>query len=211
MSDLQLISISPVHEQASRWFERASASMLGVLPCRRGCSSCCVGLFAVTVLDADLLQRGVQSLPPGTRREIQDRARRQVATLEKEFPRLALSPFVDHWTDAELDALADRFGDLPCAALAPDGSCQVYAFRPMTCRTMGIPTESDGMVQGACDVQTSVPVVRLQQIFREQETDLAMQEAGALVSRPETTGEELLMPHAFMAAVMSGQLKSDKI
>jgi hypothetical protein len=36
----------------------------------------------------------------------------------------------------------------------------VYEFRPITCRTMGVPVESDGMVHGACNVQTAVPIIR---------------------------------------------------
>ena len=42
---------------------------------------------------------------------------------------------------------------------------------------MGIPTESDGMVQGACTVQTAVPIVRLSPIFRIEMDRLAEHEA----------------------------------
>lgn len=142
------------------------------------------------------------SLDPAARRAIEQRARRQAAAIETAYPRLRESLFLDDWSDADHDALAERFRDLPCPALGADGSCLVYAHRPVTCRMMGVPTESDGKVEGACTVQTAVPVVRLPTAIREQEDRLAEQEAVALAELRRSTqiaGDEVLLAYGFLS------------
>ncbi|MEW6543788.1 MAG: YkgJ family cysteine cluster protein [Nitrospirota bacterium] len=181
---------------------RARAASLGALPCGRGCSQCCIGPFAITLVDAAELQRGLASLAESVRRGIRAQASRQVSTIEAEFPRLRESPFLDEWSEADLDVLVERFAHLPCPALAPDGSCRIYAFRPVTCRMMGIPVEADGLVEGACSVQTAVPVVRLPSRLRREEQGLAEREAAALVLLHRATGaagDEVLLPYGFLS------------
>lgn len=66
---------------------------------------------------------------------------------------------------------------------------------------MGIPSEVDGVVHGACAVQTSVPLVRLSQSLRREETCLVEAEADALALLRQgegAQGEELLLPYAFL-------------
>ncbi|HYM37783.1 MAG TPA: YkgJ family cysteine cluster protein [Nitrospiraceae bacterium] len=191
----------PLFVQSEQWFHRASAALLGSLPCRRGCHRCCIGPFAITILDAEELQRGLPALPAHTRRDIESRARAQAAALESAYPRLKATPFLDGWPDGEIDRLVAQFAELPCPALDKDGSCRVYPFRPLVCRTMGIPTESDGLVQGACEVQTSVPLIRPSRATREQEQQLAGQEAVEIATRCGTapeSGEEVLLAYGFL-------------
>jgi Fe-S-cluster containining protein len=136
------------------------------------------------------------------RKEIERRAASQIAAIEVEFPRLRRSPILDDWDDSELDRVAERFADLPCPALGADGSCRVYAFRPLACRTMGIPVEEQTLVQGACEVQTAVPIVRLPHALREEETRLAEQEAAEIEALSRATradGEEILLAYGFLA------------
>lgn len=187
--------------RCDQWFERARASLLGNLPCRRGCSRCCIGPFAITRLDATVLQRGRDSLAPSVRLAIESSARSQVAAFEAAFPRLKEDAALDGWSDREVDGLVERFRTLPCPALAEDGSCRVYAFRPMTCRMMGIPVEVDGLVAGACEVQTAVPVQRIPLVLRQEEQRLAEQERAELdvcLGSAAGRGEEVLLPYGFL-------------
>ena len=196
------IPLSSLHDRATRWFDRAHAALLEALPCRRGCSACCHGPFAITVLDVLELRRGLASLDPSVRRGLDERARAHVAAFDATDPRLRESPFLDGWNEADQDALAERFSELPCPALGTDGSCLVYAHRPVTCRTMGIPAESEGTVGGACAVQIAVPVVRLSAVFREEEDRFAEQEAAALdrVRRAvPLAGDEVWLAYGFLA------------
>jgi Fe-S-cluster containining protein len=191
--------------QSEQWFHRAHAALLGALPCRRGCSRCCIGPFAVTILDVAELQRGLPTLPEPILRDIESRARAQIATFESAYPRLAATPFLDEWPDSEIDQLATQFADLPCPALDADGACRIYPFRPLACRTMGIPVEADNLVQGACEVQTSVPLVRPSRATREEEQQLAGQEAAEIAAQRQTdqeSGEEVLLVYGFLPDCM---------
>ncbi len=177
------------------------AALLEQVPCRRGCCRCCIGPFPVTILDQQHLHEGLARLPDAQRRAIQQTARAQVAAIEARFPRLSTSPMLDDWPDRLAEQLAEEFQDLPCPALSSDGSCAVYAFRPLTCRSMGIPPDRDGYVDGACDIQTAVPLIRLSPPLREEEDRLAGEEAeqlAALRLKLHSRGEELLLPYAFL-------------
>lgn len=191
----------PLFQQASHWFRRAQASLLEALPCSQGCCDCCIGIFPITQLDVLELHRGLDLLPSDRKAAIVTRAREQVAALELAFPDLRSTPNLDEWTDSSIDAIVERFADLPCPALAADGRCSVYAFRPITCRTMGVPIESDGMVQGACRVQTAVPIIRPSPSLRTDYDLLAKDEAVALSILRQAhreAGDELLLPYGFI-------------
>jgi len=66
---------------------------------------------------------------------------------------------------------------------------------------MGIPTENLGLAQGACEVQTFIPILRLPSTFREEEDRLAQEEAAfldALRRATGSTGEEVFLPYGFL-------------
>lgn len=192
---------SALARKTSRWFERASAALLGQVPCQAGCCRCCIGPFPITLLDRAEIQRGLRQLPGRQRQDIQEKAGAQAAGMETAFPSLSASPFLDHWPDPLIEQLVEQFADQPCPALDDDGRCAVYAFRPLTCRSMGIPSEEAGTVEGACDIQTAIPIIRLSPVLRQEEEQLAGAEAGQLAARQQmesAEGEELLLPYAFL-------------
>jgi Fe-S-cluster containining protein len=158
----------------------------------------------VTILDRQEIQRGLHTIPSAQRQAIEERATRQAHRIEASAPQLARHPFIDHWQDRDTDVLVERFRELPCPALESDGSCSLYEFRPLVCRSMGIPVESDGIVQGACAIQTSVPLIRLSASLRHEEDRLAGEEADELTrlrDRQKLAGEELWLPYAFLADI----------
>ncbi|MFO0706750.1 MAG: YkgJ family cysteine cluster protein [Nitrospira sp.] len=192
---------SSLSEKTSQWFDRASASLLGQLPCKAGCCRCCIGPFPITLFDYRQLRDALSQLPREQRLAIHQQAVRQVGAMEALFPQLQASPFLDTWPDRLIDRLVDTFHDLPCPALDREGRCLVYASRPLVCRSMGIPIEQADTVTGACEVQTAVPIVRLSPTFREEEHRLAEEEArvlSELQAKTEEAGEELLLPYGFL-------------
>ncbi|MDH5669144.1 MAG: YkgJ family cysteine cluster protein [Nitrospira sp.] len=196
--------LSTLFEKTAHWFVRAKASLLDELPCGKGCSHCCVGVFPVTVLDRREIQRGLRTLSPEKRRVIMERAVAQTRLMERDVPELAHDEYIDNWQDSDTDVMIERYRELPCPALQSDGTCGIYAFRPLTCRSMGIPSEVDGVVQGACAVQTSVPIIRLSLSLRQEEDRLVDEEADQLVCLRDQTGikgEELFLPYAFVPEI----------
>ena len=117
------------------------------------------------------------------------------------YPRLKHSCLLDEWDDGVIDQLVTDFAELPCPALQSDGSCGIYESRPVTCRTMGIPFEEQGLVQGACEIQTFVPIRQLSSSIRQQERQLTHQEAVALDQLRQlrkVEGEEILLAFGFV-------------
>ncbi|MGB7265810.1 MAG: YkgJ family cysteine cluster protein [Terracidiphilus sp.] len=117
------------------------------LACRIGCTQCCHGAFAINALDAARLRTGMSSLrtgDPSLAAKIERRAHAWLVEHRSSFPG-------DPETGALGTSAADqaRFedfaGDAPCPALDPaTGRCDVYAWRPMTCRVFGPPVRAEG-------------------------------------------------------------------
>lgn len=193
---------APLYQKTAHWFQRATAALLGEVPCRLGCTSCCIGPFPITLLDVQVLQEGLANLPADHRQRLEQRAIKQIVAMETVFPRLTQTTLLDEWSDQEIDRVATAFDQHPCPALEANGGCSVYAHRPLVCRSMGIPTERDGLAQGACTVQTFIPIRRLPASFRAEQDRLIQEESAALDRLRLTTGatgEEVFLPYGFLA------------
>lgn len=196
-----LLFPSTLFDKTARWFERVNAFLCESLPCTQGCSGCCVGLFPVTILDRQEIQRGLRRLPDEQRKRIERTAAEQVTALTAAAPQLNTNRFIDQWAEEDIDQVIERFEAWPCPALEPDRTCGLYEFRPLVCRSMGVPQDDGSRVRGACAVQTAVPLIRISKAFREEENHLAGMEAEeieALRLRTGIMGEELFLPYAFI-------------
>jgi Fe-S-cluster containining protein len=192
---------APLYRKTDHWFQRATAALLGEVPCRVGCTSCCIGPFPITLLDVHTLQQGLAGLPLDHRHRIEQRAIEQTTRMETAFPQLTHTELLDTWSDQAIDQLVKEFHDHPCPALEADGRCGIYDHRPLVCRSMGIPTEDGGLTYGACEIQTFIPIVRLPSAFREEEHRLLQEEAAslnALRCATASTGEEVFLPYGFL-------------
>jgi Fe-S-cluster containining protein len=110
------------------------------LVCRLGCTECCMGPFPITQLDALRLGRGLAELDtrdPQRAGHVRERARQYLARVAPDFPGDASTGILAE--DEEAWRRFDTFAeDEPCPALDPaTGACDLYAARPMTCRTFG--------------------------------------------------------------------------
>ena len=201
MAEFSVLIPASLNRKTDQWFQRATAALLGEVPCRLGCTSCCIGPFPITLLDVHTLEQGLASLSLDHRRRIEQRAADYTAKMEAAFPQLTHTELLDNWSDQEIDRLVTEFHNQPCPALETDGRCGVYDHRPLVCRSMGIPTEDRGLTHGACEVQTFIPVVRLPSAFREEENRLLQEEAAsldALCRATGATGEEVFLPYGFL-------------
>jgi Fe-S-cluster containining protein len=115
------------------------------LVCRKGCTQCCYGPFAISQLDAWRLQKGLDDLASSNAKlagRIRERAQDAVKRLSTAFPGDPKTGILAEDEEAEA-AFADFANDEPCPALDPaTGTCDLYDARPMTCRTFGPPVRS---------------------------------------------------------------------
>ena len=112
------------------------------LACRVGCTECCHGPFPITLLDARRLAEGLSALresDPARAAAVERRALRDVRALRRGFPGDPATGRLGEDEDAA-EAFFTRHGARPCPALDPRrGACELYAARPLTCRTFGPP------------------------------------------------------------------------
>ncbi len=116
------------------------------LTCRPGCTACCHGAFAIHALDAERLRTGMDTLrreQPALAAELERRAR---AWLDEYLPGFPGDPRTGILGETAEDQLRfEEFAnDAPCPALDPaTGRCDVYPWRPMTCRVFGPPVRME--------------------------------------------------------------------
>lgn len=124
------------------------------LVCKPGCTQCCIGVFAIDQLDAARLQQGLEELArtePERAQSICERAQRSVERLTPGFPGDPKTGLLDPAEEADA-RFEDFANDEPCAALDPaTGLCDLYLYRPLTCRVFGPPVRAeDGL--GVCEL-----------------------------------------------------------
>ena len=115
------------------------------LVCRKGCTQCCHGPFAISQLDALRLQKGLAELSisdPDLASRIRERAFEAATRLAPLFPGDPKTGILSEDEKSE-PSFEDFANDEPCPALNPvTGACDLYSARPMTCRTFGPPVRS---------------------------------------------------------------------
>jgi Fe-S-cluster containining protein len=100
------------------------------LKCRPGCTQCCYGPFEITPLDASRLRKGMSLVDVGTAGNVQRRAQEYMKGYKP-----------------------NKYDDKPCPALNPDtGRCDLYEWRPITCRTFGPPALNEGGALSVCEL-----------------------------------------------------------
>lgn len=148
ISDRQLIQIV---DSALLEATRKSGAWLA---CKPGCSQCCVGVFAINPLDAARLRNGLGELTlrdPARALALRQRVAASVAKLSPKYPGDVLSGLLGEEPDAQ-ERFESFANDQPCPALDPaHGTCDLYEFRPMTCRVFGPPVRTEEGL-GVCEL-----------------------------------------------------------
>lgn len=142
------------------WFLGAAEHHPGIIPCRAGCSDCCLGPFDISVADILLLQEGWNQLSPEDRREVRDRAEAQVARMKSLEESWDMKLGIEGLGEEEFDRLSETLRAEPCPMLDRTGRCRVYADRPLVCRVMGlgIRTPHGREIENACPIVDRFPL-----------------------------------------------------
>ncbi|MFC6645745.1 YkgJ family cysteine cluster protein [Granulicella cerasi] len=123
------------------------------LACKPGCHQCCVGVFPVSPLDVESLREGLASLGEELRGTVLARA----ATSRERLRALGF-PGNDEtgelFTEEQHEEAFEEFAnDEVCPALDPaTGTCDVYAWRPVQCRTFGPPMRDEDDHLTVCEL-----------------------------------------------------------
>lgn len=189
------------------------------LACRPGCSQCCHGIFPVSQQDAARLRQGLTLLTAADPARAHRIGTRIASLLPRLLPHFPGDPSTgilhqDYESSPLFEDLLDSIAeDEPCPVLDPGtGTCDLYAHRPILCRTFGPPmrTAEDNLATcelcfthasteevAACELDPNLPKLQQQsdQAFNLQnntqgETVIAL----ALRSVAPPSDAELLFP-----------------
>ncbi len=132
------------------------------LVCKPGCHQCCIGVFSISQLDAHRLRNGLRDLiaiDPERAARIRRRVTDSVARLAPTYPGDAVTGLLPEFaepseaSEAFESAFEDFANDEPCPVLDPvTGTCDLYAARPMTCRTFGPPVLNEEGGFAVCEL-----------------------------------------------------------
>jgi Fe-S-cluster containining protein len=122
------------------------------LACHPGCSRCCIGVFPIALQDAARLRDGLAQAEPGKAARIRTRVAESLARLSPWFPGDPVTGILAE--DYEATILFEEFAnDEPCPVLDPaTGTCDLYAHRPILCRTFGPPMRTPEDNLGTCEL-----------------------------------------------------------
>lgn len=124
------------------------------LVCKPGCSQCCHGAFAINLLDAARLKKGLADLrlkDPERARCVEERSAAYVSETRTYFPGNPDTGALGQDEDAQ-SAFEDFENERACPVLDPETqTCDLYEARPMTCRIFGPPVRNpEGL--GVCEL-----------------------------------------------------------
>ncbi len=164
------------------------------LACRPGCHQCCIGVFPISPLDAEALRTGLAAADPAVADRVRARAAASRERLTPDFPgdpatgALFTEPYHE-------EAFENFANDEPCPVLDPTtGTCDLYAARPVQCRTFGPPVRDDDGHLTVCELcfidapAEEVARCEMDQSWRTLEEDLvaeAEERASAAVICPQ--------------------------
>jgi len=126
------------------------------LACRPGCSQCCHGVFEISALDAHRLREALADAPEPLRSRLQTRISAARAHLLPFFPGDPATGVLH--PDHQAQELFEEWAHAdPCPILDPaTQTCDLYAARPILCRTFGPPIRND-----ADDIEAGLSICEL--------------------------------------------------
>lgn len=129
--------------QVGEVFNKVSSEFPQEVKCKPSCDDCCHALFDLTFVEALYIKGKFDEHFTGkARHEITERANLADRTLAK----LKKEAFKRHEAGETDEAIIDEVSKMRvrCPLLGDEGTCQMYAFRPIACRVYGIPTSAGG-------------------------------------------------------------------
>jgi len=125
------------------------------LVCKPACTQCCIGVFPIAQQDAARLRTGLENLTqsnPTRAAAIRTRVSASLTRLDPWFPGDLTTGILAE--DDEATTLFEEFAnDEPCPVLDPaTGTCDLYAARPILCRTFGPPMRTEDGNLATCEL-----------------------------------------------------------
>ncbi len=131
-------------KQVDDVFEKVRLEHADCVKCQLECADCCHALFDLSLVEALYLNRHfIAEVADVRKKEILAEANK----IDRDIYRLKRKAFksVESGEKTEAQVLLEMAAErVRCPLLNPEDRCELYPFRPITCRLYGIPTSIDG-------------------------------------------------------------------
>ncbi len=147
-------------------FARVRKEYPACVNCKKGCADCCHAVFDVTLIEALYLNHKFRDLF-GENKEMLERANKA----DRQVHKLKKNAYKEHQEGKNEVAVLQEMGmqRVRCALLNERDMCDLYDFRPITCRLYGVPTAIQGMAhtcgKSGFDEGEAYPTVNLDRIY----------------------------------------------
>ena len=129
--------------EANALFHKFESEMGELVKCGKGCSDCCNALFDITLVEALYVNSKFNKSFKGMdRSRIMERADSADRTINK-LKRKVFKASQAGQSTSEILLEVSR-ARVRCPLLSDDDLCEMYEFRPITCRLYGVPTSIGG-------------------------------------------------------------------
>jgi Fe-S-cluster containining protein len=129
---------------ADKMFQDIKKEYPDCVTCKITCSDCCHALFDLTLIEALYINdKFNKMIPSGKRNQLMEKSNRA----DRKIYKLKRKAYQDHRDGKnEVEVLMEMSAErVRCPLLNDDEMCDLYEFRPITCRLYGIPTSCNGL------------------------------------------------------------------
>ena len=133
-----------IRDMADEAFARVQKEFPDCVKCQIKCADCCNALFDLTLIEAIYVNhRFNQAFQSGNREALLERSNRA----DRKIHMIKKKAFDDKKSGKnDVEILINLAGErVRCALLNDDDMCDLYEYRPITCRLYGIPTSVEGI------------------------------------------------------------------
>ncbi len=130
-------------EKVEAAFSRMKASYPNEIACKQGCSDCCHALFDLTLIEAMYLNNRFNRVyGDGKGAQIMDKA----DTADRRIHKIKRAAFKASQAGKDDETILREIAleRIECPLLNQEQMCSLYDFRPIACRSYGIPTAFGG-------------------------------------------------------------------
>lgn len=132
-----------LREKADLAFKKISQQYPDCVICKIGCSDCCHALFDLSLIEALYINHRFNSAFEGERKERllerANRADRRIYKIKRQAHKDLEAGKPEREILEHMSAIKIR-----CPMLDDRDRCEIYSFRPITCRLYGVPTAIEG-------------------------------------------------------------------
>lgn len=181
-------------DTAEKAFEQVSTQFSDCVRCKTGCSDCCYALFDISLIEALYIHHHFKNALDEERREAliekANYADRQIYKIKRRAYKATTG---GQQETKVLSAMTNE--RVRCPLLNDDKRCDLYPYRPITCRLYGIPTAINGVGQtcGMSGFEPGKPYPTVQiDIFYRRLYELSLELVKAIRSRHRKMADMLI-------------------